>query len=238
MTRPALSCEEQLAALGHAVIATDLDGIVLHWNPAAEQMYGWTAEEATGRPIASLSVPDLAQDIGDEIMTALRAGQPWSGCFPVRHKDGRVFHALVTDTGVYREGELVGIVGVSAHLGVALRPFLERSADAALLMRPNGLVTYASPAVGRLFGWDADGLVGTSVLDLLHPDYRATTEVFLETVASSPDPRPVREVRLRRRDGWAWAEAAFTNFLADPLVRSIACNLRLSLARESDDDER
>jgi PAS domain S-box-containing protein len=235
MTRPALSCEEQLAALGHAVIATDVEGIVLNWNPAAEQMFGWTAEEAMGRPISSLSVPDLAQDVAEEIMTALRAGQPWSGSFPVRHKNGHVFPAVVTDTGIYRDGELVGIVGVSAHLGAALRPLMERSADAALLMRPTGIVTYASPAVGRLFGWDADDLVGASVLDLLHPDYRARTEVFLETVASSPDPRPVQELRVRRRDGWAWAEAAFTNFLADPVVRSIACNLRLSLVRTSDD---
>lgn len=232
---PAISCEEQLAALGHAVIATDVDGTVQNWNPAAQEMYGWSAEEAVGRPIGALSVPDLAQDVAAEIMAALRAGQPWSGSFPVRHKDGRVFLALVTDTGIYRDGELVGIVGVSAHLGVAMRPLVERSADAALMLRPTGLVTYASPVVRRLFGWEAEELVGTSFLDLLHPDYRRSTEVFLETVATSPDPRPVREVRVRRGDGWSWTEAAFTNFLGDPVVRSIVCNLRLSLARVAED---
>jgi PAS domain S-box-containing protein len=233
----ALSSDELLAALGHAVIATDLDGTVLDWNPAAERLYGWTAEEAVGRAIASLCVPDLAKDVAAEIMDALRAGQAWSGSFPVRDRDGRVFPALVTDTGVYREDELVGIVGVSTRFGGALRPLLERAADAALVVRPGGLVTYASPAVRRLFGWEEDELLGSSVVEMIHPDYRARLQTVLESVAGSTAHRPPQELRVRRRDGWVWAEAALTNFLDDPAVRGIVCNLRLSLARSLEDEE-
>ena len=72
---------------------------------------------------------------------------------PVRRKNGTRFPALVTDAGVYRDGVLVGIVGVSTNLGMALRPLLDRSTDAALVLRSDGLVTYASPAVRQLFGW-------------------------------------------------------------------------------------
>ena len=38
-----------LDAVGSAVIATDLDGIVQYWNPAAEKLYGWPSSEAIGK---------------------------------------------------------------------------------------------------------------------------------------------------------------------------------------------
>jgi PAS domain S-box-containing protein len=41
-----------------AVLSKDLDGIVTSWNPAAERMYGYSAEEAIGRHISFLVPPD------------------------------------------------------------------------------------------------------------------------------------------------------------------------------------
>src|SRR5664279_3264787 len=102
---------DQLAAIGQAVITTDLNGVVLYWNRAAQELYGWTPDEAIGRNIALLTVPEMAQEVAADIMAALRDGIPWSGGFPVRRKDGSRFPALVTDAGVYRDGTLVGIIG-------------------------------------------------------------------------------------------------------------------------------
>jgi len=225
-----ISAAEQLGALGQAVITTDADGVVVGWNPAAEALYGWTAEEAIGHNISTLCVPDVAQEIGADIMEALRAGVPWSGGFPVRRRDGTLFPALVTDSGVYREGRLVGIVGVSTNLGAAVRPLLERAADAALVLRAEGTITYASPAVRQLFGWRDEELIGTQVLDLIHPDDRKSLARFLEDVGRQPGVRPAHEVRVRRGENWAWAELALTNFVDDPSVRGIVCNVRRSLA--------
>lgn len=231
-----IGAEEQLAALGHAVITTDPDGVVLDWNPAAERLYGYTAADAVGRLIEDVLVPDISRRTAEDIMQALRTGVPWSGGFPVRCKDGTMLNALVTDTGIYRGGELVAIVGVSTNLGAALRPLVERSADAALVLRGDTTITYASPAVRNLFGWAEEELLGTSLLEHLHPDDRRALAMVLSRVADEPGPRPAHEVRVRRRDGWAWAEAAFTNFLDDPLVRGVVCNLRRSLAHEPDED--
>src|SRR6478672_12673655 len=123
------SAEELLDALGHAVIATDMEGTVLAWNGAAEQLYGWAAAEALGRDITEVTVPELSRQAAAEIMRALREGRSWSGGFPVRNRSGEVLHALVTDSGVYRDGRLVGIVGVSLNLGDAVRRLMERSSD-------------------------------------------------------------------------------------------------------------
>jgi PAS domain S-box-containing protein len=226
---------EQLAALGQAVITTDAEGTILGWNRSAELLYGWTAEEAIGDNIASLCVPEMAHEVAEQIMAALRAGVPWSGGFPVRRKDGTLFTALVTDSGIYRDGRLVGIVGVSSDLAPALRPLVERSTDAALVLRADGVITYASPAVHQLFGWDDKALIGTSLIPLLHPDDRRALADFLEDVARQPGARPAQEVRVRRGEGWAWAEAAITNLLDDPVVRGVVCNLRRSLAHTADE---
>src|SRR5687768_8772604 len=40
-----------------AILSKNRDGIITSWNPAAVSMYGYTAEEAVGRPI-SILIPD------------------------------------------------------------------------------------------------------------------------------------------------------------------------------------
>jgi PAS domain S-box-containing protein len=221
-----------LASLGQAVIATDLEGVVVFWNSSAERLYGWTAEEALGRNIGALTVPTVSEENAAEIMAALRKGVSWSGGFPVRRKDGTVFPALVTDSGIYHDGELVGIVGISANLGTALQPLLERSTDAAVAVRADAVILYASPAVQPLFGWDENAILGTSIVPLVHPDDRGALAEFLTQVTHRPGAYAPLEVRIRRSDEtWTWVEAGLTNMLDDPVVRGVVCNLHVSVTR-------
>ncbi|HET8768516.1 PAS domain-containing protein [Phycicoccus sp. M110.8] len=223
---PRPSADELLDALGHAVIATDTQGTVLSWNGAAEQLYGWPAAEAVGRDIAEVTVPELSRKAAEEIMTALRDGRSWSGGFPVRNRSGAVLHALVTDSGVYRDGKLIGIVGASLNLGDAVRHLMERSSDAAVLLDANHLVSYASPAVATLFGWAVDEVMGTPLTDRIHPeDHHA----FGELLATDP-PRAERigELRVRTDGAWTWVEVAVTDLYAQPGPQGQVCNIRRS----------
>ncbi|HEX6248098.1 MAG TPA: PAS domain S-box protein [Nocardioidaceae bacterium] len=231
-TEGAFTAEEILDALCPAVIVTDLDGTVVYWNPAAEELFGWTAEEALGRNINDLTVPQMARDDADDLMRSLVTGRPWSGGFPVRRKDGSIFPALVSDAGIRHDGNLVGIVGTSINVGAAIKPLLERSTDAAIVLRSDAMVTYASPAVAQLFGWE-DSIVGTSIVPLLHPDERPLLAEFMEEVVAQPGAHPPLELRVLTEEGWVWCEAALTNLLDDPLVRGLVCNLRRSLRREA-----
>ncbi len=103
-----------LDSVDQAVIALDLTGAVTYWSRRAEQLYGWTAEEALGLDM-SIIVPSQAriQDAA-EIWTRLMAGIPWSGEFLLQRRDGSTFSAWVTDSPVYDEqGKLIGLIGVS-----------------------------------------------------------------------------------------------------------------------------
>ncbi|WP_160310594.1 PAS domain S-box protein [Microvirga vignae] len=111
-----------LNAVEQAVIATDLDGVVTYWNRCAEQLYGWTAEEALGRNILEINIPAEGLPQAEEIMKCLRAGQVWSGEIILRHKDGRTFPVQVTDSPVLDDsGRMVGIVGISMEISDRVR---------------------------------------------------------------------------------------------------------------------
>jgi PAS domain S-box-containing protein len=219
------SADELLHALGHAVIATDTRGTVLFWNGAAEQLYGWPAAEAVGRDITEVTVPEISQRAAAEIMAALREGRPWSGGFPVRRRGGEVLHALVTDSGVYRDGELIGIVGASLNLGDAVRHLMERSSDAAVLVDEHHVVSYASPAVANLFGWPVDEVVGTPITDRIHPEDHG---VFEELAADPTRAERVGELRVRIDGAWSWVEVAVTDLYTQPGSQGQVCNIRRS----------
>jgi two-component system, cell cycle sensor histidine kinase and response regulator CckA len=108
-----------LSAVGESVIATDPDGTITYWNPAAEQIYGWTAEEALGSQVMDLNVPEttVPTERAQEIMDILRAGRTWRGEFEVRRKDGSTFTALVANSPIMgADGEVRGVIGVSSDI--------------------------------------------------------------------------------------------------------------------------
>jgi len=57
-----------------AIIAKTLDGVLSAWNAAAERMYGYSADEAIGRPVTIIIPPDLRDEELD-ILRRVRAGE-------------------------------------------------------------------------------------------------------------------------------------------------------------------
>ena len=57
-----------------AILSTDLEGMVQSWNPAAERMFGFTAEEMLGRAV-SMFLPADRMEEEDRIRQSLRTGE-------------------------------------------------------------------------------------------------------------------------------------------------------------------
>lgn len=99
-----------------AVIATDVHGRILHWNDAAEKLYGWTTEEVLGLNIVDVTPALMSQPEAAQVMKILQSAESWAGTFKVRDKAGATFSVDVTDTPVMdRYGKLIGIIGVSSR---------------------------------------------------------------------------------------------------------------------------
>ena len=101
-----------------AVVATDLDGIVTHWNQGATRMLGWTAEDAVGKraeelegwgPRAAATLPAVRKRVA--------RGQNHDVELRLTRRDGSRFDAYLTATPVRDDdGELLGMVGVAVDI--------------------------------------------------------------------------------------------------------------------------
>ena len=91
------------AALNRAVLETaadafvtiDATGYVTAWNPAAERLFGWTADEAVGEPLGRAIGADVRTVASNELHE-----------IDARARDGREFPIEIAVTPLERHGEL------------------------------------------------------------------------------------------------------------------------------------
>ncbi len=128
----------QLAAIvetsNDAIISQSLDGTITSWNPAAERMFGYTAEEVRGRNI-SILIP--ADRIGEEpeFLRRVRSGERIVACETVRvRKDGRHFPVSLTISPLKSaNGKVIGASKIA-------RDITERVQAEASLRQSSGLL--------------------------------------------------------------------------------------------------
>ena len=92
-----------------AIISKTLDGIITTWNPGAQRVFGYMAEEVIGKSIVVLIPPHL-QDEEPAILARLRAGERIDHYETSRvRKDGTIINVSLTSSPVKdAEGRIVG----------------------------------------------------------------------------------------------------------------------------------
>jgi len=202
-----------------AVVATDLDGIVTHWNQGATRMLGWTADDALGKraeelegwgPRAAATLPAVRKRVA--------GGQNHDVELRLARRDGSRFDAYVTATPVRDDdGELLGMVGVAVDISERKRTANE------LAKRVEQQATVAE--LGRLVltGAGTEALMRRSVevlgetLDACYPSVLellpGRREVVLRA-ALSPEADLVGKLRLPATDGLV----GFTLAQSEPVI--------------------
>src|SRR5438132_3979814 len=92
-----------------AIVSKTLDGVITSWNATAERMFGYTAEEAIGKPI-SIIVPRDRRDEEKAILDRVRLGERTEHFETVRvTKDGHFVTVSITVSPVRDErGRIIG----------------------------------------------------------------------------------------------------------------------------------
>jgi two-component system cell cycle sensor histidine kinase/response regulator CckA len=198
-----------------AIVTLNLDGDrVQSWNPAAESMFGWRAEEVIGRPLPL--VPERLRPELDKNRDSVQRGRAFQDLETTRRrKDGSLVEVSVSGAPLHRpSGEICGgmIMYVDRTERAAAeralreseeryRALVEHSPD-AIVVHAGGRILYANPAAARLFGVaNAAESIGQPVDPFVPPEaleaFRERTRSVLET----GEPAPLIEVRLRKFDG-------------------------------------
>jgi PAS domain S-box-containing protein len=100
-----------------AIISKTLDGVVTSWNGGAERIFGYTAEEMIGKPVAIL-IPADHQDEEPAILDRLRAGERVEHYETVRvRKDGTLVDISLTVSPIRRpDGTIIGASKVARDI--------------------------------------------------------------------------------------------------------------------------
>ena len=93
-----------------AIVSKTLEGVVTTWNKGAERIFGYTADEAVGRPINVLIIPPDRQEEEPQILARLRRGERVDHFQTIRRrKDGGLIEVSVTISPVRDPtGKIVG----------------------------------------------------------------------------------------------------------------------------------
>jgi diguanylate cyclase (GGDEF)-like protein/PAS domain S-box-containing protein len=117
-----------------------------------------------------------------------------------------------------------------SELEVAARHFgalVQRSSDAAMVLEPDGTITYASPAVYDQFGYQPGELVGSVGWELIHPDDLESTIEAFRGLGDEPGRHARAELRIRDASGrYRWVEEVVTNLRDEPAVNGLVANIR------------
>jgi PAS domain S-box-containing protein len=107
------------------------------------------------------------------------------------------------------------------------RALIENASDLVVVVDAKGVVTYASPSIRRLGGYEPAEVLGREFLDLTHPEDRPAAAASLGRILNQPDSLLTTEFRYVVKDGsQVTLEAIARNALADPSVRGIVVNAR------------
>ncbi|MFC5143497.1 SpoIIE family protein phosphatase [Streptomyces aureoversilis] len=176
-----------LDLLSVAAVVLDLRGRIVFWSPQADQVFGYTAEEALGQ-YAVMLVHDEHKDMVIKLFAeVMSTGASWAGAFPIRHKDGTTRLVefrnmrLLDDLGdVYALGiaaDQTTLQQVETDLALSQRLVSQAPIGIALL-DPDLRYLLVNPALERINGIPAADHIGRHPHDIL-------TFLDVETIESA-----------------------------------------------------
>ena len=214
-----------------AVIGTNRGGLVTVFNRGAERMLGYDAADVVGYLEATaFHDPDeisrraraLGVAPGRDIFARAREGERDEGLWTFVRRDGSKIEVFLTVRALMGAfGELEGYVAIARDISEMRRAELARMraeerfrlafehapiglAIAALDGPERGRWTQTNPAMARMLGCAPGELDGVLIADVTHPDDRAMSAAYLESLPEEP---VVAEKRYIHRDGstvWAY----------------------------------
>jgi len=180
LAEDALREQAELLDLAHdTIMVFDLDGTIRFWNHGAEEMYGYSKEEATGKKSHQLLSTVFPQPMSDIKEQVVRDGR-WEGELAQVAKDGTGM--IVESRWVVqrnKDGQVLGVMEINSDITTRVRAeeaqreahlklqsVLDSITDGLLVLDGDWQFTYCSEHGARILGLRPEDLVGGCVWEL------------------------------------------------------------------------
>ncbi|WP_417535686.1 PAS domain S-box protein [Methylophaga sp.] len=193
-----------------AIVCKSLDGIVLNWNPAAEKIFGYSADEMIGESMLKI-FPDNKKQEEADILEKIGRGEVVNHFQTVRkHKSGRLIDVSVTISPVYdADGRIVAASKIARditeqvkaiRLSHEYQAIVESSEDAIYSLSLDGTVTSWNAGAEHIFGFSTDEILGQSV-SALYDEENPQSDDILKAINSGESLEHYKTTR-KNKDGF------------------------------------
>jgi len=217
------------------IITIDARGIIQSANPAAQRLFGYSADEMLGRNVNMLMPSSVARRhdgyVGSFLTTGeakiIGIGREVEG----RRADGSTFPAELAVKEFDANGQRMFVGSLRdisdrkaaeqelRDFGERLQATLNTIVDGIITIDARGIIQSANPAAQRLFGYSAQDLRGRNVSMLMPPKVANGHDGYINAFLTTGQAKIIgigREVEGRRADGSTFpAELAVKEFDAN-----------------------
>jgi len=194
-----------------AILSEDLYGNISSRNPAAERIYGHSAEEMLGHP-SSILIHSGSADHATDILGKLKNGQRVKQYETTRvRKDGSTFPVTLTMSPIYdptgiQIGSASNICDVTERDEAVqkFRVIVESAPDAIVIVNETGVITVVNFQTEKIFGYRRDEMLGQPVELLVPSRFQAVFSSYMNHFFANLTVRQMgaeRELYARCKDG-------------------------------------
>lgn len=236
------------ASATDAVISVDTNDTVLDWNPAASALFGYSAEQALGRSLSSLIVPQALHAVQAEMLRRVcRNEEALKNYSTIRRtQDGKELEVLLTTSPILDDaGSLIGVAKTISdqteerRTAIRLRLALDASRVGIWVWHPDTDLLVWDDQMMDLY--EAPQALRESALyyafwrSRLHPDDLAHAETSLQNLVAGIGSYDLtfRIVLGPERTRYVQASAIVERNYVGDVVQVIGTNLDITREREA-----